>query len=125
LSALSLLFLWLKSGNDNLATCKELEEADSSFLPVYLGYFFIGLSVDSLQHLIFVYVIIFSFTCLAQMKYFNPVYLLFGYRYYNIETIKGEKVFLIAKKGLRNAKDANFERLRRINNITYFAWRKQ
>ena len=124
LSAISIP-LTLLLGKDNLETCGELEEADSSFLPTYLGYFFMGLGIDKLQHLIFVYLIIFAFTFVAQIQYFNPMYLLFGYRFYHAETMRGTKVFLIVRKNLRKAMDAKFCNLRRINDITYIAWREK
>jgi hypothetical protein len=112
-------------GKDNLKTCSKLEEANGSFLSVYLGYFFVGLEIDKLQHMIIIYLIIFVFTYVSQKQYFNPMYLLFGYRYYYAETEQGTKVFLIVRKNLRKAKDAEFEHLRRINNTTYIAWRNK
>ncbi|GMO32683.1 MAG: hypothetical protein Ta2B_13530 [Termitinemataceae bacterium] len=122
LSAISILFTLLL-GKDNLKTCGMLEEANSSFLPTYLGYFFVGLGVEKYQHLIFVYLVIFIFTYVAQAQYYNPMYLLFGYRYYHAETEQGTQVFLIVRKNLRKASDAKFDNLRRINDTTYIAWR--
>jgi hypothetical protein len=90
LSAISLPFTLLL-GKDNLKACGELEEANSSFLPVYLAYFFVGLGIDKLQHMIIIYLVIFVFTYVAQVQYFNPMYLLFGYRYYYAETKQGTK----------------------------------
>jgi hypothetical protein len=124
LSAVSIL-MTLKLGKDNLKTCGELEEANSSFLPVYLGYFFVGIGIDKLQHMIIIYLVIFVFTYVAQVQYFNPMYLLFGYRYYNAKTKQGTKVFLITKKNLRKAIDAEFGHLRRINDTTYIEWREK
>jgi hypothetical protein len=121
LSAISVLLTLLRS-KDNLKTCGDLEEANISFLPVYLGYFFVGLGIDKLQHLIFVYIIILVFTFVAQTQYYNPIYLLFGFRYYLAKTEKNTKIFLIVRKNLRKATDAKFENLRRINDTTYIAW---
>jgi hypothetical protein len=124
LSAVSILMI-LKLDKDNLETCSEFEEANSSFLPVYLGYFFVGLGIDKLQHMIIIYLVIFVFTYAAQTQYFNPIYLLFGYRYYNATTEKGTRVFLIVRKNLRRASDAKFKNLRRINDTTFIAWREK
>jgi hypothetical protein len=124
LSAVSIP-MTLKLSKDDLKTCGKLEEANSSFLPVYLGYFFVGLGIDKLQHMIIIYLVIFIFTYVAQAQYFNPMYLLFGYRYYHAETEQGTKVFLIVRKNLRKAKDAEFGHLRRINDTTYIAWRER
>jgi hypothetical protein len=124
LSAVSIP-MTLKLSKDNLKTCRQLEEVNSSFLPVYLGYFFVGLGIDKLHHLIIIYLVIFVFTYVAQRQYFNPMYLLFGYHYYNAETEQGTKVFLITRKNLRKAKDAEFGHLRRINDTTYIAWEEK
>lgn len=124
LSAMS-IWLTLPLSKDTLEKCSHIEEANNSFLPTYLGYFFVGLGVEKVQHLAFVYLIIFVFTYVAQIQYFNPIFLLFGYRFYNAETGKGTKVFLIVKKEFRRASDASFRNLRRINNTTFIAWREK
>jgi hypothetical protein len=124
LSAISVL-LTLPRDKDDLRTCSDLKEANISFLPVYLGYFFVGLGIGKLQHLFFVYLIILVFTCVAQTQYYNPIYLLFGFRYYEATTAQGTNVFLIVRGNLRKATDAKFENLRRINDTTYIAWREK
>ena len=110
---------------DNLSKCVKLEEVNNSFLPTYLGYFFVGLGIDKVQHLIFVYLIILVFTFVAQQQYFNPIFLLLGYRFYNSETSEGKSVFLIAREDYRGTQDVGFTNLRRINNTTYIAWRNK
>jgi len=124
LSVISIV-LTLLLGKDSLNDCGKLTEANSSFLPTYLAYFFVGLGIEQFQHLIFVYLIILIFTYVAQTQYFNPIFLLFGYRFYNAETSEGTKVFLIVKKNLRRANEVKFSNLRRINDTTYIAWREQ
>ena len=77
--------------------CKEFSLADNEFLPVYLGYFFVSLSIADCYTMAAVYVLVFIFTYLSQTQYFNPVYLLFGYHYYHVLTPKGTNVFVIKK----------------------------
>ena len=48
-------------GNDNMGSCNEVEYANSSFIPTYLGYFFVGLSLENITQLLIVYFIIFIF----------------------------------------------------------------
>jgi hypothetical protein len=124
LSGISIL-LTLPLSKDNLENCSEIEEANSSFLPTYLGYFFIGLGVEKCQQLVFVYSIIWIFTYVAQTQYFNPIFLLFGYRFYNAKTARETRVFLIVRKCIRRANEANFTNLRRINDTTYISWGEQ
>ena len=119
LSFLSLL-LSLFLGHDSIQNCKECVLADKDFLSIYLGYFFVALSVNDLTTLCFIYVIVFLFTLLTRNQYFNPIFLLFGYHFYYIATEQGTSVFVIAKGGvIRNAKHLKFTALRRINDTTY------
>ena len=124
LSAISLL-LALGLSKDTLNGGKEIENSNNSFIPTYLGYFFVGLSITSWESLIFVYLIIFIFTYLSQNQYFNPIYLLFGFKFYNISTNQGVKIFVIAKSEIRFASEATFNKLRRINNTTFIELRKK
>jgi hypothetical protein len=117
------LKLTLSFGRDVCENCTDLENVNSSFLPSYLAYVFIGLSVVNLQHLIFVYLIILVFTQVSRTHYFNPIFLLFGYSFYNVKTLKGTNIQVIAKEEIRNALNVRFNNLRRINDSTFIAWK--
>ncbi|MBV7434774.1 hypothetical protein KRX19_07010 [Cardiobacteriaceae bacterium TAE3-ERU3] len=94
------------------------EYANNSFLPSYLGYFFVALSINDFNTLIFIYMILFVFTFFSQALYFNPLFLIFGYKFYNVTTVKGMSFFLISKKDLREPK-AIALKANRINSYTY------
>lgn len=109
-------------GKDNLSECSEFNLADNEFLPVYLGYFFLSISIPcgNIKMLLIIYGIVFVFTFLSQTQYFNPIFLLFGYHYYHILTQNGTRIFVIHKgKVIRNKENLRFENLRRINDTTY------
>lgn len=97
----------------------EIELANNSFLPTYLGYFFISLGVNDVPTLLVVFLIIYIFTFLSQSLYFNPIFLLFGYQFYFLKTTSNIKIFLITRKSLKNPGDDGFEGLRRINDYTF------
>ncbi len=119
LSALS-IGIASKLGSDSIHGCSECSLADQEFLPVYLGYFFISLSVPDDITMLFLYIIVFVFTFISQTQYFNPIFLLFGYHYYHVLTPQGTKVFIIARgKVIRNKSYLAFDNLRRINDTTY------
>ena len=119
LSLLS-LYLFRFSGDDKLTACTEFSLADNEFLPVYLGYFFLAVSIDKFETMVFVYAIIFIFTYLSQTQYFNPIFLLFGYHYYHVLTPEGSRVFVIARgKLLKNKSNFSFDKLKRINDTTF------
>ncbi|WP_419879294.1 hypothetical protein [Brevibacillus centrosporus] len=105
--------------SDDHSAIKEVEQANNAFLPSYLGYFFVALSVPHFETLVFVFVILFVFTFLSQTLYFNPLYLVFGYQFYYITTDTNVKVFIITKRILKNPYDLSFPKLKRINNFTF------
>ena len=97
----------------------DIEQANNSFLPSYLGYFFVALSVPTPETLWFIYFILFVFTFCSQAIYFNPIFLIFGYQFYYMTTADNVKIFLISKKQIKTTKALVFPTLKRINNFTF------
>lgn len=106
LFALSVLFSALclyafkkcsKCPEKNNSDFKSMYLADSKYLPVYLGYFFVALSLDDIITCGSVYSIVFIFSFLSQTEYFNPIYLIFGYHYYSVQTSE-ELIYLLFTK---------------------------
>lgn len=98
---------------------KEIELANNSFLPSYLGYFFVALGIVDVDTLIIIFLILLVFTFLSQTLYFNPIFLIFGYHFYFLKNINDVKIFLITKKHLKKPNDIDFNCLKRINNYTF------
>lgn len=96
-----------------------IEHANNSFLPSYLGYFFVALSIGSWEALIFVYGVVFVFTFLSQALYFNPLFLLFGFEFYNIKTRRGAAIFLISRHKYKTPDEIEIPEANRINNYTF------
>lgn len=103
---------------------EEVEVANNSYLPTYLGYFFIALGVNDISTLVWVFMIIFAFTYFSQSLYFNPMFLLFGYKFYYVTTAKGMKLFVISKKNIKTIDGIVFKEIGRINDYTFIDWRK-
>lgn len=119
------LFLARWFSVDNIAGgCEDIEEAQNDFLANYLGYVFIGIGVTDTLVLLMVYLIIFVLTFAVQNKCFNPVLLIFGYKYYDVTTSEGTKVFIVTKRDFRTSDDVDFNNLRRINNMSYIEIRR-
>ena len=119
---MSLITLWIakRVEPEELTECKEIGLADNDFLPIYLGYFFVSLSIENNITMIILYAIVFMFTFLSQTQYFNPIFLLFGYHYYYVLTPRGFKIFVIAHGPIkRNETNVQFENLRRLNDTTF------
>lgn len=118
---LSAISIWISKflGSDSLSGFQELSLADNEFLPTYLGYFFVSLSVSNNITMMYLYFTVFIFTFLSQTQYFNPIFLLFGYYYYHILTEHETRAFIITKgKVLRNKNNISFDNLKRINDST-------
>jgi hypothetical protein len=96
-----------------------IEHANNSFLPSYLGYFFVALSIGNWETLAFVYGMLFVFTFLSQALYFNPLFLIFGYEFYNITTKNGTAIFLISRHRYKKPDEAVISTAFRINNYTF------
>ena len=115
---------WLE--DDSLSGCHECSLADNEFLPVYLGYFFVSLSVPDNITMCFLYGIVFVFTWFSQTQYFNPLYLLLGYHYYHVLTKDRTRIFVIIRGDvIRNRKDVSFDHLKRLNDTTYLVVRQE
>ncbi|BDQ38765.1 hypothetical protein SYK_31250 [Pseudodesulfovibrio nedwellii] len=114
-----LLSAWLGKDSFDDGEIVSIEHANNSFLPSYLGYFFVALSVGNWETLVFVYSVLFVFTFLSQALYFNPLFLLFGFSFYNITTKNEAVVFLISRRSYKIPLDVIIPKAHRINNYTF------
>ena len=113
-------------GDESIEGCNDYSLADNAFLPVYLGYFFVSLSIPNCYTMVGLYLIVFVFTFLSQTQYFNPAYLLLGYHYYYVSTQNGTNFFLIKPgKVIRNKNEMELKGLRRINDTTFIERRQK
>lgn len=96
-----------------------VEYANNSFLPSYLGYFFVALSVNSWSTLFFVYSVLFVFTFLSQALYFNPLFLVFRYEFYNVKNKSGASMFLISPHRYKTPSEVVVSEAFRINDYTF------
>lgn len=125
--AVPVMLTWLsiklssKLGKDSFCSgdIVEISHANNSFLPSYLGYFFVALSVGNWDTLIVVYGMLFVFTFRSQALYFNPLFLLYGFEFYNVTTRGGASIFLISGKRYKLPVDVVIQSARRINDYTF------
>lgn len=115
------LILSVRLGKDEFKKDEviSVEYANNSFLPSYLGYFFVALSINDWMTLFFVYGLLFVFTFLSQALYFNPLFLVFRYEFYNIKTKTGASIFLISPYRYKVPQDVVVPVAFRINNYTF------
>lgn len=115
------LVIAIKKKEDHLAKAKLIELNDNTYVPTYLGYFFVGMSVDNFASMIAFYLIIFIFTFFSGIEYFNPIFLFMGYHIYKVESDTGVQniVILKTKNVIRRSSELDNLELYRINNLTY------
>ena len=101
-----------------------IEPANDTFLPSYLGYFFVALSINDLSTFVYVFGLIFIFVFFSKISYFNPVFLLFNLKFFYVVNSSGTKLVLITKKELKEPSNVVFDDLRRINNYTFISKEK-
>ncbi|QTH46845.1 hypothetical protein J4772_31725 [Cohnella sp. LGH] len=97
----------------------QIEEANNAYLPSYLGYFFVALSVPDTYTFLFVFSILFIFVYFSQTHYFNPVFLLLKYHFYYVTTDDNCMNIIISKRTFEGENELEFMNLRRINYHTY------
>lgn len=97
----------------------EVELANDAYFPSYIGYFFVALSIPNTLTLIVVFGILFIFMIWSQNLYYNPMFLLFGYKFYYVTNKKGMRKFIISKREIKSTDNLKFDHLRRINNFTF------
>lgn len=114
-----LLSKYLAKDEINRGDIINIEYANDAFLPSYLGYFFVALDVPNIETLCFVYPMIFVFTFVSQTLYFNPVFLLFGFHFYNLTTVNNVRIFMITKKKFKEPEHISFPELKRITDFTF------
>lgn len=109
--------------NDNIeGGIEEISLANDSYMPSYLGYFFVALSIPDNNWTLFIciYAIIYLFSMNSQSLYFNPLFMLFGYNFYYINSKNHLKIFVISRqKNIRDAEELRFCTLKRINEFTF------
>jgi len=120
LSIISIYFINFLS-NDSIEkdTLTNIEPANDAFLPSYLGYFFVALSVPDIEMFFVVFGIIAIFIYYSRISYFNPIFFIFGFKFFYVINSNNVKVLLITKKELKTTENANFSHLKRITNYTF------
>ena len=98
---------------------RDLELANSNFLPSYLGYFFVAVSITRTYTFLLVYSLTVLLVMLSQSMYYNPLLLILRYNFYHATDENGTRLFLITKKKIRTIQAEGFAKLRRINDVTY------
>lgn len=125
LSRLSLMaaerVAWLKHDTLQAAAIRPIE---ATAIPTYIGLFVISLELgdNPPAQALAVLAVLFVLWCwFERVFYFNPMWLLFGYRFYEAEDKAGNSFTVISRR--RNLKGAqSLTNLKRINDYTFLEY---
>lgn len=119
--------LWLSQKSleaaDNIQVAK-IKPVEGTFLPIYIGLFVIALSFTdgfSIEAIFLTALLFILWILFENVSYFNPFFLFWGYRFYEVETANGITVLIITKrKDLKRIEQ--FTSLTRINHFTFLEY---
>lgn len=103
----------------------EIKPIESVAVPTYIGMFVISIGLaqseatPGLVSATILFALFIFWRKIEKIFYFNPIWLIFGYRFYEVRTEKGNTYTFITKRDRLKGSD-NFGGLNRINNYTYF-----
>ncbi|STP12962.1 Uncharacterised protein [Helicobacter mustelae] len=109
--------------DDEQMKCDEIEIAEPKYIPIYIAYFVIAVSIDNWLIFIVVFVLIYLLILKGKFSYFNPYLLFFGYHFYEVSINMNQgknakyKIFLISKRKIKAIKKHNH--LIRLNDFAY------
>lgn len=115
----SLLFKKFQKQDILNRNIQNIESADGIFLPTYIAYIFVGLSVKGITELCFCFGVLVAICYSAQIYLFNPIFYLLGYRFFFITNSKKQKILLMTKRRILLSESHDFNGVHRINDYTY------
>lgn len=108
----------------DICNIEKIKPLEGQHLPVYIGLFVIALSFNdgfSIQAVFLIFILFILWLCLESIVYFNPFFILCGYRFYEIETKnKVTSIIITKRKDLKQT--SNFRNLIRLNNFTFLEY---
>lgn len=115
---LILFFNKLRPGELRNQHIEQLDSDNSGLLAMIMAYVFVGLSINNGWTLIAVMLFLLIFNLCGSSHVFNPLFYLFGYRYYYVTSSK-TKVLIMTRTKYPLGSNADFERCGCLNDYTY------
>ncbi len=84
---------------------KEFEQANDFYLPIYLGYAFVAISLPTLKSFLLFFVLMLIVLARTRFFYFNPIFLVLGYKFYFIKQTDDSKILIILKKEIKTVEE--------------------
>lgn len=110
---------WLSVERVDSPSFNSVELVNDTFLPIYLAYFFVALSTVSYLSFCLVFGVVLTFVYRSGGAYFDPMYVLKGYKIYAAISTNDVKSYIITKQILKGVADLKLDGLRRVNDFTF------
>lgn len=109
----------------NGASIKSVEDASLQFFPNYLAYFFVALSASDKYAVLIVFLIMLVLSYLSNTMLYNPLLVLFKYRYYLVLNGNNKRSLVITRRLLNPApaEPISFPKLKRLNDNTFIEFK--
>lgn len=109
----------------NGASIKSVEDASLQFFPNYLAYFFVALSASDKYAVLIVFLIMLVLSYLSNTMLYNPLLVLFKYRYYLVVNGNNKRSLVITRRLLNPApaEQISFPKLKRLNDNTFIEFK--
>lgn len=115
---LTLFFKKLRPGELLNKNIEQLDSDNSGLLAMIMAYVFVGLSINNGWTLISVMLFLMIFNLCGSSHIYNPLFYLFGYRYYYVTSSK-TKILVMTRTKYPLGSDADFKRCGCLNDYTY------
>ena len=109
--------------NSDTLMVTEIKPIESKFIPIYIGLFIIAFKLNfshSSETYFFIFFLFILWGFFERVAYFNPFFLFFGYRFYEVKSNKLTFMVITKKPDLK--KIDKFNSLIRINNFTFLEY---
>lgn len=114
---------YLRPGEIRKNNIEQLDSDNSALLGMMLAYIFVGLSITNTYTLIIVILFLVIFNLCGTSHIYNPLFYIFGYRYYYITSSK-TKILLMTKNRYRLGTEADLPECKCLNDYTYIDFNK-
>lgn len=84
---------------------KEFEQANDFYLPIYLGYAFVAISLPTLKSFLLFFVLMLIVLARTRFFYFNPIFLILGFKFYFIKQTDDSKILVISRKEIKTVEE--------------------
>ena len=101
-----------------ISNINEISCIDYKILLMYIGYMI--LAFNNIYVVSFIFGLIYIFSYITKLYYFNPFLWIFGFHFYDVKSINGTNVYIIAKGNIiKNCIDFNQKRIYRIDDHVF------